>query len=515
MRKNSFLSGSISALFVVWLAIASSCSQPVQYYANPVIAGDIADPSIIRIGENYYATGTSSEWAPFYPMFTSTDLINWTPTGYIFEKQPEWTLSSFWAPELFYHDNKVFCYYTARRNSDGVSYIGVASASSPTEEFTDHGLLIEFGTEAIDAFVFDDNGQLYITWKAYGLDARPIEIVGSKLSRDGLSLEGEVFSLLVDDENIGMEGQHHFKQDDYYYMIYSTHGCCGPNSDYQVAVARSKSFKGPYEKYEENPILYGGDDFLSCGHGTAVTTPDGRMFYLFHAYLKDEGFFQGRQPILQEIKVNEAGWVYFPTGKKAIKTQQVPFPGTIQQPASNLEDDFDGEKLRPEWTWNYPFSEIWHELKDSKLFLSGIPKENNAYGTVLCLRPLAPDYSCETEVAVSNASVKGLTIYGDSKHLAFLAYSNDEVQLKLVKNGVEELIYSSISDSETVFLKMEITKGCFCKFLWSADGSDWVTVNEEAMDLRQLVRWDRIMRPGLIHIGDPDIPAEFAYFRVQ
>jgi hypothetical protein len=50
--------------------------------------------------------------------------------------------------------------------------------------------------EAIDAFIFNDNGQLYITFKAYGLDDRPIEILGSKLSADGLKLEGEPFSLI-------------------------------------------------------------------------------------------------------------------------------------------------------------------------------------------------------------------------------------------------------------------------------------------------------------------------------
>ena len=67
--------------------------------------------------------------------------------------------------------------------------------------------------------------------------------------------------------------------------MYATNNCCGPKSDYQVYVARSKTLKGPYEKYEGNPILTGSNDILSCGHGTVTTTPDGRMFYLCHAYL--------------------------------------------------------------------------------------------------------------------------------------------------------------------------------------------------------------------------------------
>ena len=177
--KNCFVLG-------LSVCLAWSCATQTQTFTNPVIPGDIPDPSVIRIDDTYYATGTSSEWAPYYPMFTSKDLVNWTQVGHVFNQQPTWTSNSFWAPELFHHNGKVFCYYTARQKSTGISYIGVASADSPLQEFTDHGPIIEYGKEAIDAFVFNDGGQLYISWKAYGLDNRPIELLGSKLSADGL-----------------------------------------------------------------------------------------------------------------------------------------------------------------------------------------------------------------------------------------------------------------------------------------------------------------------------------------
>lgn len=141
-------------------------------FSNPVIPGDLPDPSVIRVGETYYACGTSSEWAPFYPLFTSRDLVNWTQAGHLFEEQPEWTRSSFWAPELFHRDGRTYAYYTARRKSDGTSYIGVATADRPEGPYTDHGPVVALGTEAIDAFVLEDDGKLYISWKAYGLDRR-------------------------------------------------------------------------------------------------------------------------------------------------------------------------------------------------------------------------------------------------------------------------------------------------------------------------------------------------------
>lgn len=107
--------------------------------------------------------------------------------------------------------------------------------------YTDHGPIVEYGTEAIDAFVLEDAGELYISWKAYGLDPRPIELLACKISDDGLRMAGEPFTLLRDDKRQGMEGQHWLKIGDYYYIVYSINGCCGPGSDYAVAVARSKT----------------------------------------------------------------------------------------------------------------------------------------------------------------------------------------------------------------------------------------------------------------------------------
>ena len=103
-------------------------------------------------------------------------------------------------------------YYTARRKSDRKSFIGVATTDDIHKGFTDHGLIIECTNEAIDAFVIESDGKLYITWKAYGLDRdRIIQILGAELSEDGLSVTGESFMLLEANVNNweagGVEGQ--------------------------------------------------------------------------------------------------------------------------------------------------------------------------------------------------------------------------------------------------------------------------------------------------------------------
>lgn len=503
-------------LLVFFLSVSCcAAAQEAGFFRNPVIKGDMADPSIIRIENTYYATGTSSEWAPFYPLYKSADLVNWEQAGHVFDKKPEWTSNSFWAPELFVHGGKVFCYYTARRKSDNVSYIGVATAKNPLRGFTDHGPLVEHGSEAIDAFVFDDGGRLYISWKAYGLDRRPIELLACRLSSDGLRLEGEPFSLMIDTLNEGMEGQCHFKRGDYYYIIYSSHGCCGPHSDYDVCAARSKSFEGPYERFPGNPILHGGGtgDYQSCGHGTMVETPDGRMFYMCHAYLRNEGFFGGRQPVIQEMFVNGDGWIEFAGGPLAAARQPLPFPGTVLKPAADFTDEFDKPELKADWTWNYPYSDVETRIKNGKLMLGGTPKEGNNWGSVLCLRPQGTDYWYGTQVANINGSMKGLTMYGDNGNLVFWGVCGGKLIAKKVGGGGESVIWESGYGAGTPHLKIEVERGCMLSFYYSGDGVKWIKPHDGQVDCSDLTRWDRVARPGVIHIGERNSPAEFSYFK--
>lgn len=502
------------------ISLSAAVAQTQASFRNPIIAGDVADPTILRIGKTYYAAGTSSEWAPFYPLFTSTDLVNWKQAGHLFDKQPEWTLSSFWAPELFYHNGKVYAYYTARRKKDGISYIGVATASRPDKEFTDHGVVVEFGKEAIDAFVLKDEGQLYITWKAYGLDDRPIELLASKLSADGLRLEGEPFSLLRDDERRGMEGQHWFKKGDYYYIIYAVNGCCGPKSDYAVSVARSRNLRGPYEKFEGNPILHGSDEVQSCGHGTLTTAPDGRMFYLCHAYIAGDHFYEGRQPILQELVMGDDLWPRFSTGAEATLSQAVPFPGTVQQPLKNFEDRFKSRKLDDSWSWNYVYSDADVRPGRGTLLLSGRPKTGCLNGTALCVRPITPNYTVETEVTNRNGSFKGLTMYGDDKNLIALGCQGEDLILKFVSRGKEYVLNKQSLPtvaSSSLHLRMQVTGGRHCTFFYSTNGNDWTAVEENTSTDKPegLTQWDRVARPGLLHSGQAEEPAAFSYFKME
>src|ERR1043165_6013513 len=78
------------ALFITWaiFCAATVSAQPRTTYTNPVMAGDYPDPSIIRVGNDYWATATTSQWAPLFPILRSRDLVNWRIVGAAMRKRP-------------------------------------------------------------------------------------------------------------------------------------------------------------------------------------------------------------------------------------------------------------------------------------------------------------------------------------------------------------------------------------------------------------------------------------------
>lgn len=474
-----------------------------QTTTGPVIAGDLADPSVIRVDSVYYATGTSSEWAPYFPIYKSSDLKNWNQTGYIFDKAPEWTNGSFWAPEYYKIGETYYVYYTARRKSDNHSYIGVATSRYPDHGFTDHGIIIEHGKEAIDPFIFNDGGQLYITFKAYGLDDRPIEILGGRLSADGLKTEGEFFSLLKDSNRAGMEGQSILKKDNYYYLFYSAGNCCGRECSYAVNVARSANLKGPYQFFEGNPILSENDVWKCMGHGTFVSAKNGSTYYLHHGYNKKTTVFTGREALLAELSWQQ------PAGWPSLKVQ-----ASNTAAKADLYDKFDGRNLSQYWQWDFRHSTPSVQQQKGLLRLSGLQTKENLTGIVLTVRPTSDNFDISTAVINRNKALKGLTIYGDATAAIGIGVEGDSVKVWKVENKQRVIIKEALVPASAIGLKITMSQSNTCDLFYQADKITWIKLASD-VDIRFLAQWDRSPRLGLHYSGNEKDNAQFSYFRLH
>src|SRR3954466_693619 len=107
---------ALLSLFVVHALMCGAASlAQTATYTNPTVAGDYPDPSIIRVGKDYWATATSSEWSPQFPILHSRDLVNWQVIGSVLSHRPSWAVGNFWAPEITRYNGRYYVYYVGRK----------------------------------------------------------------------------------------------------------------------------------------------------------------------------------------------------------------------------------------------------------------------------------------------------------------------------------------------------------------------------------------------------------------
>src|SRR5262245_51821813 len=110
-----YLPVALRLIVFVALSATGAAAQGRVTYSNPVMAGDYPDPSVIRVGRDYWATATTSEWAPLFPLLHSRDLVNWRMVGSALQKRPDWSDDNYWAPEISHYRGRYFIYYTGHK----------------------------------------------------------------------------------------------------------------------------------------------------------------------------------------------------------------------------------------------------------------------------------------------------------------------------------------------------------------------------------------------------------------
>ncbi|MBI3414452.1 MAG: family 43 glycosylhydrolase [Verrucomicrobia bacterium] len=335
-----------------------ACSAPAKpkeaTYANPVLGGDFPDPSVIRAGDDFWATATTSEWAPIFPLLRSRDLVNWKIEGAVFTKRPEWSVGNYAAPELTEFRRRYLVYYVARKK-DGPLTIAVASAARPGGPYTDHGPLVSQEMGSIDPdMTLDEAGDPHLIWKEDG-DSRkkPAVIWAQKLNDDGTQLVGERKELIRNDapwEGDSVEGPFVLRHREWFYLFYSGNGCCNTNCNYALGVARAKNLLGSWEKNPANPILAGNDTWKCPGHGSIVADAEGHQYLLYHAYSATDSIYVGRQTMLDAVTWS-SDWPAINHGKGPSKRTMAPLGVPSLHGENTFFDDFTLSNLRPEWQW--------------------------------------------------------------------------------------------------------------------------------------------------------------------
>lgn len=503
-------------IHLILFSLYIGCSTPVTTkkeslqdiaVINPVLPGDIPDPTAVKIGDTYYASATSNEWLPLFPIFKSKDLINWELVTYVFpESAPDWAVNNFWAPELAYDEkqNKVYAYYTARDKNTNRLSVAVVSASSPEGPYQDHGPLVAQELGSIDAYeIRDENGKLFLAWKEDGNSkGQPTPIWAQEINESRTQLLGEKHELFRNDEDWEgrlVEGVAIFRRGKYFYATYSAGACCETSCNYKTGVARAESLLGSWEKYDQNPVLKDNEEWKCLGHGTVVEK--GNDFYLlYHAYNKEGSVFVGREGVLEKIEWTDDDWPYFKNETSYNRKRN----------SVNFQDDFK-TGLKPEWQWRVT-QDIKYETGEDGLLLWA-SKENNDIGSLLVLPLKSPDYVIETKInldASDENSEGGIALIGAAHNgfgapIAAIGISVENRKIKVWETNkgkttkLGEVTYKSPEDD--IDLKIEVKDGYLLSFLWK-DEEKWSAIKEN-LDASYLVPWGMGFRLGLVAKGDP------------
>lgn len=338
-------------------------------YQNPVIPGFYPDPSVCRVGDDYYLAASSFEYFPGVPIFHSKDLIHWRQLGHALTRPSQLNLhqaacsSGIWAPTLRYHQG-LFYLITTNRNTD-VNFI--VTARDPAGPWSEP---IEVDRIAFDpSLFFDEDGKVYYMrrdWELGGtVQAEINPQTGELLSPFRLVGRGFVSE--------DQEGPHLYKRNGWYYLM-AAEG--GTRYGHMETIGRSRSVWGPFEPCPLNPILthrhISSAVIRHTGHGDMVEAHDGSWWMVclatrHHTY--EDANVLGRETFLAPVTWTEDGWPMVGrngTLSEEMEAKLLPLHPWEESPE---RDDFDQPELAHCWSFlRNPYDRDW-SLSERKGFL--------------------------------------------------------------------------------------------------------------------------------------------------
>ena len=368
---------------------------PAGHYRNPVLPGFQPDPSIVRVGEDFYLVNSTFSWFPGIPIYHSRDLVNWRLIGHAIDRPGQFDFSGLgtnrgvFAPAIEWHDGRFYILNTCIECRGNF----LVTAERPEGPWSDP-VWLDF--EGIDPSLFvDEDGTAWIVNNGAPVGEpryeghRSIWIQQFDLEKRQLFGPRKVLvesGVHPEDEPVWAEGPHIYKVDGRYVLTAAEGGTAEAHS--QVALVADRP-DGPYTPDPHNPFLTQRDlprdrDFpiTSAGHADLVQTPDGDWWATFLAVRPyGEDFYNtGRETFLMPVTW-ENGWPRI-TAPGEVIPHVLDRPDLPEQPAPDLPtsgpfsvtEDFDGETLPVHWlTVRNPRSD-WFSVADGALHLTARPQ---------------------------------------------------------------------------------------------------------------------------------------------
>lgn len=519
-----FLSWLISALILIFVGNARAQEVVKNTFNNPIISGFNPDPSICKVGEDYYLVTSTFEYFPGVPVYHSTDLINWEMIGHVLDRPSQLNLDSInassgiFAPTIRYNNGVFYMATTLIGRGDGNFICTATNPAGPWSE--PHWIK---GAPGIDPdLFFDDDGKVYMSgtfkpkpedrvWSGHNtiwtqeIDLEKWELVGERHTNcNSADFQSTVNPLRADNVNYlnAMEGPHIYKKDDTYYFTCSIGGT---GQNHAFVIFRSKNIFGPWEMNPNNPIITHRDlptnyPITATGHADLIQIEDGdwAIVYLGKRPIQDEEnkkprFILGRETFLSLVDwsgewpvVNPKGEI----GRSELVQEKTSLPEMVVD-KSYLLEDFNAEKLHYQWNFlRTPRTEWWSlfekkgylrlqlrpEMISEKVNPSFIGKRqehaNFSVVTKMIFNPLADNEEAGILLERDQNSYLKYTVTRENNKLVL------KVALRSGESTVDSLIVQRPVKDDNIHLKMTV-KGLVHNFSYSFNGKRWRDLKQD------------------------------------
>lgn len=495
---------------------------------NPILRGFHPDPSIIRVGEDYYIATSTFEWWPGVRLHHSRDLKNWEQIEYPLSRLSQLDLrgvgasQGIWAPCLTYDQGTFYLVYTVVRSFycnmyDTENYL--VTSDNIHGPWSEPVALNNFGFDP--SLFHDEDGRKYMV--SMVTDHRVPKKYAGRLVLQEYDPEKKAMTGPVRDiyrgEKIFLEGPHIYKRQGWYYLFAAD---TGTGEGHGQSVLRSRDIWGPYEMLKENhgeqreeneafSILTSRhhEDILlqKSGHGDLVETPGGE-WYMVHLcgrafadcnpadagrFPNSRRYMMGRETAIQKILWREDGWPVLEAGGTTPQNE-VPVPKEVseevlyrREAASPLvRDDFEEKALSLDYqSLRIPMDEHYLSLRARPgwLRMYGRSGLSSRFSQTLIARRMR-EYCMEASACVEFEpevfkQMAGLIFLYDCDNYLYLHISRDEdvgkcITLLKAENKKYEYLtdYIPVREKEALYLKME-TRNAMTRFYYGYSEKDW------------------------------------------
>ncbi len=494
---------------------------------NPILRGFHPDPSIVRVGDDYYIATSTFEWWPGVRLHHSKDLVHWKLLEYPLNRTSQLDLrgvgasQGIWAPCLTYHEGVFYLLYTVVQSFycnmyDTMNYL--VTATDINGPWSEPITLNNFGFDP--SLFHDDDGRKYMV--SMVTDHRvPKKYAGRLVLQEYDAVKQRMTGPVRDiyqAERIFLEGPHIFKRNGWYYLFSAD---TGTGEGHGQTIQRSRNIWGPYEMFQADFMKRESEReaysiltsrhhpeilLQKAGHCDLVETQNGE-WYAVHLcgrpsaernpsdvqrFADCRRYMLGRETAIQKMRWTEDDWLVLDCGGNTPQTY-VEMPDLPEFPADPIleRDDFTGSRLHLDYqSLRIPMDEYYLSLtaRPGYLRMYGRSGLSSKFSQSLIARRMTEyDMDISTKIDFEPEVFKqmaGLILMYDTDNYLYLHISYDEevgkcITLLKAENKKYKYLsqYIPVMPGKELVLKAEIRSG-MVQFYYQPDGEPWQLIGE-------------------------------------